>query len=139
MKKETTKKSKLWLWLTIGIVALLAVAAGVVALVLGGGEEAKTPGGRPELYWNLDKAVYTENEGNASGLSSREPGEDGMYHMRFAYEGTVQESLVADKQLVNFIDTFDCVSLVLDRDGNVVDAKDARDVATEVGKKVYVK
>ena len=60
MKKEATKKNKLWLWLGIGAVALAAIAAGVLALVLGGGQE-KDPGGRPELYWNLDQAYYTEN------------------------------------------------------------------------------
>ncbi|MBR4862990.1 MAG: hypothetical protein IKU07_00320 [Oscillospiraceae bacterium] len=137
MKKETTKKSKLWLWLTIGIVALLAVAAAVVMLVLGGEGETKTVGGRAELYWNVDRELYTAN--SESGLSTREPGEDGMYHVRLAYEGETKEYLVADKQLVNFIDTFDCLHLVLDRDGCVVDAKEVRDVATEVGKKVYVK
>ena len=137
MKKEEVKKSKLWLWMVLGLVALLAVAGAVLALVFGGSGETKEPGGRAELYWNLDKAYYTEN--SETGISTREPGEDGLYHLRFAYEGQVQEYTVGDKRLVNYIDTFDCVSLVFDRDGNVVDALDARDVATEVGKQVYVR
>lgn len=136
MKKEATKKNKLWLWLGIGAVALAAIAAGVLALVLGGGQE-KDPGGRPELYWNLDQAYYTEN--SATGMSTREPGEDGLYRIRFAYEGKVEEYAVADKQLVNFIDTLSCLSLVFDNDGMVVDAIDVRDVATEIGKEVYVR
>ena len=125
MKKEEAKKSKLWLWMVLGLVALLAVAGAVLALVFGGSGETKEPGGRAELYWNLDKAYYTEN--SETGISTREPGEDGLYHLRFAYEGQVQEYTVGDKRLVNYIDTFDCVSLVFDRDGNVVDALDARD------------
>ena len=137
MKKEEAKKSKLWLWMVLGLVALLAAAGAVLALVFGGSGETKEPGGRAELYWNLDKAYYTEN--SETGISTREPGEDGLYHLRFAYEGQVQEYTVGDKRLVNYIDTFDCVSLVFDRDGNVVDALDARDVATEVGKQVYVR
>ena len=72
-------------------------------------------------------------------MSTREPGEDGMYHMRFAYEGEVKEYAVGDKHLVNYIDNYDCVNLILAEDGTIADAKDPRDVATEVGKDVYVR
>ena len=38
MKEVAAKKSKLWLWLTLGAVALLAVAAVVLLPMLGQGE-----------------------------------------------------------------------------------------------------
>lgn len=138
MKKEANKKSKLWLWLVIGAVALAAVAGTVLALVLGG-ERETAPVGRPELYWNVDKAAYTPSDASGVSLSTREPAEDGLYHIRFAYEGQLQEYTVADKRLVNYIDTFSCVGLVFDDEGMIVDAIDARDLATEIGREVYVR
>ena len=139
MKQETTKKSKLWLWLVIGAVALLAVAGVVLALVLGGsGAQDEGPkGGRPEIYWNVDKLAYTKN--SESGLSTREPGEDGLYHVRFAYNGELVEMAVIDKPLINYIDTLDAMGLVRDADGVVIDVIDAREVATEKTKNTYVK
>ena len=138
MKQEASKKSKLWLWLVIGAVALLAVAGVVLALVLGSGGETDGPkGGRPELYWNIDKVTYTEN--SESGLSTREPGEDGTYHVRFAINGEIVEYAVADKRLINYIDSLDVMGLVKDSDGNVVDVLDPKDIAKEVTKNAYVK
>lgn len=136
MKKEATKKNKLWLWIVIGAVALLAAAGVVAAVLLGGGKETGSTDGRAELYWNLDQATYLDAE---TGMSLREPGEDGQYRMRFAYDGRVEEYVVSDKRLINFIDTMECVSLIFDSDGVVVDAKDPRDVAVEVGKRVFVR
>ncbi|MBR4862976.1 MAG: hypothetical protein IKU07_00250 [Oscillospiraceae bacterium] len=139
MKQETgKKKSKLWLWLVIAAVALLAVAGVVVALVLGGGEGETGPqGGRAELYWNIDRKTYTEN--SESGLSTREPGEDGVFKVRFAYNGEIVEYAVADKQLINYIDTMDAMGLVKDSDGTVVDVINPKDIAKEVNKNAYVK
>ena len=137
MKQEATKKSKLWLWIVIGVVALLAVAGVVLALVMGGQGETKTPGGRPELYWNVDKLAYTEN--SETGLSTRQPGEDGLYHVRFAKDGQLVEFAVADKPLINFIDTLDAMGLVFDADGVIVDVVNAKDIATEKTKNAYVK
>jgi len=139
MKKEATKKSKLWIWLVVGILLLLAVAGGVLALVLGGGggEGDGPKGGRPDLYWNLDRATYTQN--SESGLSTREPGEDGVYRVRYAYNGEVVEYSVADKQLVNFIDTMDCMGLVKDADGVVIDVVDPKTIATETARMFYVR
>jgi len=138
MKQETgKKKSKLWLWLVIGLVALLAVAGVVLALVLGSGGETGPKGGRPELYWNVDRKAYTEN--SESGLSTREPGEDGTFKVRFAIGGELVEYTVADKQLINFIDTLDAMGLVKDSHGTVVDVIDPKDIAKEVNKNAYVK
>ena len=139
MKQETgKKKSKLWLWLVIAAVALLAIAGVVVALVLGGGEKDTGPkGGRAELYWNVDRKTYTKN--SESGLSTREPGEDGVFKVRFAYNGELVEYAVADKQLINYIDTMDAMGLVKDSEGTVVDVINPKDIAKEVNKNAYVK
>ncbi|MBR4862979.1 MAG: hypothetical protein IKU07_00265 [Oscillospiraceae bacterium] len=139
MKKEATKKSKLWIWLVVAIVALLAVAGVVLALVLGGGEQqADGPqGGRADLYWNLDRATYTQN--SESGLSTREPGEDGVYRIRYAYNGEVVEIPAADKQLVNYIDTMDCMGIVQDADGVIIDVVDPKTLATETARMFYVR
>ncbi len=138
MKQETgKKKSKLWLWLVIGAVALLAVAGVVLALVLGGGGETGPKGGRSEIYWNVDRRAYTEN--SESGLSTREAGEDGSFRVRFAINGELVEYEVADKQLINYIDTMDAMGLVKDSDGVVVDVIDPKDIAKEVNKNAYVK
>ena len=138
MKKEASKKSKLWLWLVIGAVVL--VAAGVAAFLLLPGLGSKDAGandGRAELYWNIDRVTYTEN--SESGLSTREPGEDGVYHVRFAIDGEVVELPVADKRLINYIDTLDAMGLELDQDGAVVDVIDPKELAKEVTKNAYVK
>ena len=140
MKKEAKQKSKLWLWLCIGAVALLAVGGGILALILGGGEAADPDamgGYRPVLYWNVDRKTYTEN--SESGLSTREPGEDGLYHIRFAIDGQHVEKTVADKRLVNVIDSMDVMALSLDGDGQIVDVLEPKEVAnvTVVGKSLY--
>ena len=138
MKKEASKKTPKWLWLVLALVAVVAVAGVVVALVFGGANNSdETAGGRPDLYWNLDRATYTQN--SESGLSTREPGEDGVYRVRYAYNGEVVEYSVADKQLVNFIDTMDCMGLVKDADGVVIDVVDPKTIATETARMFYVR
>lgn len=139
MKKEATKKSKWWLWLLIGLIALVAIAGVVVGaiLIIGGGSKNDGPkGGRPELYWNIDRAAYTQN--SESGLSTREPGEDGVYRVRFAYNGEQLELQIADKQLVNFIDTMDIMGLTFDADGVVVDVIDPEEICVPVAQNAYV-
>ena len=140
MKKEASKKSKLWIWLLVGIVALLAVAGVVLAIVLGGSGDpgAEGPkGGRADLYWNIDRVTYTEN--SESGLSTREPGEDGVYRVRYAYNGSLVELEIADKQLVNYIDTMDCMGIVQDANGVVIDVIDPKTIATETARMFYVR
>lgn len=147
MKREASKKSKLWLWLVIGA-AVLLVAGGITAFLLmsGANGDATEPtdttgiageaaGGRPELYWNVDRAIYTQ-EGTTS---TREPGEDGAYKIRFAYNGTLVEKSVADKKLVNYIDTQDAMGLIFDDNGNVVDAVAPKEIAKEIAKNAFVK
>ena len=135
MKQETSKKSGKWLWLVIGLVALVAAVGVVLALVLGGNQPAEPTNGRPDLYWNLDRETFMA-DGAVSSL--REQAEDGYFHIRFAHNGEQVEILTQDKQLVNFIDTMDVMGLVFDGDGNVVDALPIKKVATAVSETVFV-
>ena len=136
MKHETGKKSAKWIWLVAGLAALLVIAGVVLALVLGGGDSGDSAvGGRADLYWNIEREAWIEED---TGLSCREKAEDGMYHVLFAYEGQQVDLAVADKQVVNVIDTYDCVYLTFDADGVVVDAADAKTVATEKANGFYV-
>lgn len=142
MKQEATKKSKKLIWLIAGLVALLLVVGAVLAiLLLPSGEQSNEPtgpvGGRPDLYWNVDRQLYVGNEESA-GLSTREPGEDGLYHIRLAYNGELVEYTFADKRLVNVIDSQDVVGLSFDASGNPVDAIDPATIATEVAKSFFV-
>ena len=135
MKQEANKKNKKWLWIVIASVVVLAIVGVVLALVLGGGNKDNGPtGGRPELYWNVARQDHIDPE---TLLSNRKRGADGMYYITFAYNGQQIEYPVADKKLCNYIDTFDVVGLVFE-DGVVVDAIDPLEIATEVGKALYV-
>ena len=145
MKKETTKKSKLWIWIVAAVVVLLAAGGAALAL-LGGGNQAVDPtvptdpvptGPRANLYWNLDREFYTAN--SQTGLSTREADADGKFKMRFAYNGEIVEIEIVDKKLVNIIDTQDIVGLTFDENGVAIGQINVRELATEVGKKVYVK
>lgn len=138
MKQEASKKSKLWIWLAVGIVAVVAVVGLVLALVLGGGQGQQTGpvGGRPDIYWNIDRDTYMEN--SLTGLSTREPESDGNFYITFAYNGEQVKLKIVDKRLVNFIDSMDVMGLVKDADGVVIDAVDVTTIATEVGKNIYV-
>ena len=141
MKQEASKKNKKWIWLVAGLAALLVVVGVVLAFTIpgqsGGGHSAN---GRSdaELYWNIDRKIYTENA-EVEGLSMREPAEDGNYYIRFAYKGEQVELSIIDKQLVNWIDTMDLVGLIKDADGVVVDAVDPKEVATETARSFYVR
>ena len=143
MQQEANKKSKKWLWLIIAIVAVLAVVGVVLGIVLSGpaeegptGDENNGPkGGRADIYWNIDKASFSNA---TTGMSAREPGADGKYHVTFAHDGEQVEYVFTDKRLVNYIDTVDAVGLVFDDNGNVVDAKDVTTIAKEMAKGFYV-
>ena len=142
MQQEATKKNKKLIWLIVALVALLAVVGAVLAMFLLPGNEGSTEptgpvGGRPELYWNVDRDQYL-GDAESAGLSTREPGEDGLYHLRFAYNGELVEYTVADKRLVNVIDNQDVLGLVFDENGNVIDAINPNTIATEVAKDFVV-
>lgn len=137
MKQEASKKNKKWLWIVLGLVALLAVAGVVLALVFGGGsgDTEKVKGGRPDLYWNVARQSHLDP---ATSLSNRDPAADGLFYVTFAHNGEQVEYAVADKKTVNYIDSMDIMGLVFDNDGLVVDVIDPLNLATEVGKGLYV-
>ena len=142
MQQESTKKNKKLIWLIAGLVALLVIVGVVLAIFLQPGEAPVTEptgpvGGRAELYWNVDRHKYLGDD-NTAGLSKREAGEDGLYHIRFAIDGGQVEYTIADKRLVNVIDSYDVVGLSFDADGNVVDAIDPTTIATEAAKGFFV-
>ena len=135
MKKETSgKKSLLWLWITIGVVAALVVA-GVLCVALGVFDSsAKKEKFTSKLYWNIDrKAMIGEDL-----MSNREPAEDGLYYVRFAVGGEVVELPVADGKLVNKIDTKDAMCLKFDSDGVIIDVVDAEELYVKIADKVTV-
>jgi len=153
MKREASAKSKKWLWLVIGV-AVLLIAGGLTAWFLMGPsgdsdateptetviatQEATQPAENAvssDLYWNVDRAIYTVD----GQISTRTPGEDGAYKIRFALRGELVELPVADKKLVNYIDTMDALGLVFDENGVVVDAVGPKDIAKEMAKNAYVK
>ena len=137
MRKEGQKSKKGLLWILIAVVALLA-AGGITAAVLLGGNntEAKSAQGRPQLYWNADRLTYTEN--SESGLSTREPGSDGVYRIRFAIDGEFVEYTATDKQLVNYIDSLEIMALTVDDAGQILDVQEPEEVSTVIGKRIYL-
>ena len=140
MKQEAKTQSKKWLWLVVALAALAAVIGLVLAFVLPKESQTgtpDTPDAEVKLYWNVDGAKFIDLE---TGLSVREPGEDGLYHIRFALDGQLVELAVSgDKQLINYIDAMGVMGLQLDADGVVVDALDPKTVATEIVKEQFVK
>lgn len=137
MKKEASAKSRKWLYTVIVLAAVLAVAGIVLAVILLGQQTAPaSETGCAQLYWNIDRLAYTEN--SESGLTTREPLEDGLYHIRFALDGKQVELATTDKRLVNYIDSMDVMGLVLDSQGMIVEALDPETVAVKIAKEYYV-
>lgn len=139
MKQETGKKSKKLLWLIIALAAVVAVAGVLLGIFWSDLFGAKGPAGpafSSELYWNVDRMTFVDEE---TGMSNRVPNADGVFEIRFAHDGQIVElKIVGDKKLVNFIDTMDVMALVFDANGMIVDAAAAKEVATEVVKDNYV-
>ena len=92
MKQETAKKTPKWLLPVIIAAAVLVIAGIVLAIVLGGGssqqgQQQQGPVGPYELYWNVDREANIDPETN---LSSRKPGADGKYAIRFVLAASRQ-------------------------------------------------
>ena len=131
MQKEASKKgfNKKWLLLIAGVVVL--VAALVLVLTMCGGDKGKDDPDAsyeiPTLYWNLDKKLYAGM--SEAGTSGREPGEDGLYHVRFVVDGGVKEFACKDKRLIDKIDIYSVMGLTLDADGLIVDVINVDDIS----------
>ena len=135
MKRESAKKSKLGLIIAICVVAVLAVG-GILLAVLGGNTQQEAVEGPVKLYWNVDRETYWGK--SATGFSSREPGADGLFRIKFAVDGQQVELVVADKTLVNAIDSLEVMVLDLDAESRIVDVREAKNVLNQTVIKSYV-
>lgn len=137
MKQENGKKSLRWLPLAIGLVVLLAAVGVVLAVVLGGSKPQTQEPVQEDaiLYWNVDRDTYIEN--SETGLSTREPGEDGLYHLRMVSEGQLLDLVTPDKKLVNIIDTMPVCILQMDGT-NIINVTDPLDMGYTMNKGVYI-
>lgn len=135
MKDVTAKKSKLWLWLTLGVVALLAVTAAVVIPMLGGEEAPAVSTAKYTIYWNIDGEAFTK--GSETGLSERTPDENGVFRMRFATGSGMTELTTVDKKLVNLIDAMQVVALEVSG-SEILNAEDPANLGYVIRKGVYV-
>ena len=140
MKKENQKKSKLWLWILLAVLALAIIGGVVAAFVLPGIFQQQRPSGpvaEAKLYWNLDRLSWIEEETN---MSAREKAEDGYYYIRYAFDGKVEElKITDDKRLVNYLDSQDLICLAFDENGVVVDCVPASTYFTPAAKDLYTK
>ena len=84
--------------------------AAVVCLLVFGGSRG------PALYRNLDGHLYSVN------TQSRQPGEDGLYHLRFACDGEVVELTADSEELVLKIDAMPVLGLTADKNGAITPA-----------------
>ena len=118
--------------LVVGIIAAVVVLIAVLGLVLArcSGEQAGTnvttaattvaeEAERVDLYWNIDRKLYDGK--SEAGMSSREPGEDGLFHARFFKDGEIVELRIADRKVVNSMDTQNLMGLEFDENGIVVE------------------
>ena len=119
MKKESGGK-KGWLWLVLGLVAVIAVAVVIFVLPSGGKDDAN------KLYWNVDRGA------------DRKPSADGTYNILFTCNGEQIEVIVTDKKLVGYIDTMDVMNLTLDKKGVLAEVKQPKEVSTVFGETLYI-
>jgi len=138
MKQEAGKKK--WLLpVIIGlVVVVIAAAVGAIFLLQGDGKDKDGPakaGSVNKVYWNVDREAFTDP---TSGLSIREPEENGSYKIRFALDGEQIELTCSDKKLVNRIDMLPYMGLELDSDGNIVDVIAATSFATLAAENFYI-
>lgn len=90
---------------------------------------AEEPAESYALYWNVDRALYDGK--SEAGMSSREPAEDGYFHVRFFKDGGVVELRVADRKTVNLLEVYSLMGLEMDEDGIVVGVINIDDMACE--------
>ena len=70
----------------------------------------------PLIYWNIDGHTYSDLE---TFTNTRQPEEDGLYHMQFFRDGKVVELTCADSVLVKKIDFNSLVALDVE-DGKIM-------------------
>ena len=138
MKQETGKKNK-WLLPVILAAVLLLIGGAVAAIFLlqpqQAPQEQEQPAAATGLYWNLDREQTLDPE---TGMSLREKNDQGQFVIRFLKDGKIEELQIADKLLVNYIDSMPVMGLIFDDSGVVVDAVPAKDAAAEIAKNFFV-
>ena len=113
LMKITSKKTNRILLLVLAVTMVLGVCLALSACKPK--EQAGT--GEPVLYWNVEGKEYR------SGKFTRMPnGDDGYVYMLFTKDGEQVRLPVKDTLLANKIDMMDCMGLVMDENGVVVDA-----------------
>ena len=126
MSNQSKSRKSLWMGILAAVVVLTMVlcmagcnneqAEGTTtapATTVGGGEAE-----RIDLYWNMDRELYDGM--SEAGMSSREPAEDGYFHVRFFKDGEIVELRVADRKTVNAMEVQSLMGLEFDEDGLVV-------------------
>lgn len=132
--------------LVIGIIAAVVILAAILVLLLTqciGGQPAQTqpttaPGAATDstepvtvcdLYWNLDRKLYDGK--SEAGMSSREPSEDGYFHIRMFKDGEIVELRAADRKVINSLDIQNLMGLEFDQNGIVIGVTPIDDLPVE--------
>jgi len=90
-------------------------------------KQAETPAEEeptPLIYWNIDGHTFSDLE---TFTNTRQPEEDGLYHMRFFRDGEVVELACADSVLVKKIDFNSLVALDVE-DGKIMAIADLNEL-----------
>lgn len=109
---------KKWIWI---IIAALVVALGVVAAVLLWPSEEAAQTQETKLYWNVDRLQYVAVD--KTGHTTRTPREDGLFYIRFAFDGEQEELPVRGQELADIISAQQVMGLTFDEEGVVVDVQ----------------
>ena len=132
--EQTEEKKKKKALLPIIIIAAVLLLGGAAAAfwAIGGTKKTPTPEDDMEitddqLWWNIDRFKYAGL--SEIGTSSRgvDP-DDGYYHVLFASEGRQVTRRVAEKKVLNLVDSNDLMGLVFDEKGIIVGVKKVEDV-----------
>ena len=138
MKQETGKKRNGWIWLVVAAAVVLLAVAGILLFPLLQPDQPQSSGEgtTSEIYWNLDRAEFTQN--SDFGFTDRQPGEDGLFRIRFLAAGQLVEHITADRRLVNYIDTQSVMGLVFDADGMIADVLEISTFAERTAEEFYI-
>ena len=132
--------NKKWIWLGAAVAVVAAAVVGVFLLLSPGSAaeseettvETTLPEPLPELYYNLDYAIYSHVN------SPRPVGDDGVYHLRFAVNGELLELTCSDEALVRQIDSMEVLHLELDDQNNLLSAASADTVSSLLCNGAYI-
>lgn len=134
MSKKEGKSRKI---LIIGLIALVVVLALVLALVLTmcsgpqdtPNDDTNGAGMEYTLFWNVDRKNFIDNSPQGTGMTTREPDPDtGYYHVLFSTGGRQVQRRVAERRVVNKIDSMDLMGLVFDDKGIIVGVQDVEEI-----------